>query len=122
PRPASRNGALRVAIVTEYYYPHLGGITEHVHHLALELRRRGHHADIITSHIAGGEELPNVVRIGQSLPAPANGSLARVTVGRGLRRAMRAAFERGRYDVVHVHAPLTPSLPMLAVEEAQCAL
>ncbi|HEX5581617.1 MAG TPA: glycosyltransferase family 4 protein [Gemmatimonadaceae bacterium] len=111
-----------MAIVTEYYYPHLGGITEHVHHLALELRRRGHHVDVITSHIPGGEELPNVVRIGDSLIAPANGSLARVTVGRGLRRAMRDAFERGRYDVVHVHAPLTPSLPMLAVEEARCAL
>ncbi len=118
PRPSS----LRVALVTEYFYPHMGGICEHVHHLASELRARGHHADIITSHLQGGEERPDVIRIGDSITVRSNGSLARVTVGKGLRRAMRAALERGRYDVVHVHAPLTPSLPMLAVDEARCAL
>lgn len=121
-RTTSRTSALRVALVTEYYYPHMGGICEHVHHLAGELRRRGHHADVITSRLPGGEERPDIIRIGESLTVRSNGSLARVTVGKGLRRAMRSALERGRYDVVHVHAPLTPSLPMLAVEEAQCAL
>jgi phosphatidylinositol alpha-mannosyltransferase len=78
--------------------------------------------DVITSHLAGVGPRPDVVRIGDSLPVRANGSLARVTVGRGLRSAMRRALRRGRYDLVHVHAPLTPSLPMLAVEEAEVPL
>jgi hypothetical protein len=30
-------GSVRIAIVTDYYYPHLGGITEHVHGQATEL-------------------------------------------------------------------------------------
>lgn len=38
---------LRLALVTEYHYPHLGGICEHVHFFAREARRRGHHVDII---------------------------------------------------------------------------
>ena len=42
---------LRIALVTEYYYPHLGGVCEHVHFFAREARRRGHHVDVITSHI-----------------------------------------------------------------------
>ena len=91
---------------------------EHVHHFAGEARRRGHHVDVITSHLPGVGARPNVVRIGRSLPVQANGSMARVTVGRGLRGAMRRALRRGRYDVVHIHAPLTPTLPMLAIEEA----
>ena len=95
---------------------------EHVHHFAEEARRRGHHVDIVTSRLDGGETHPNIVRIGDSLPVRANGSLARITVGRGLRGALRRAFRRGRYDVVHVHSPLSPSLPMLAMEEAECAL
>ena len=112
----------RIALVSEYYYPHVGGVVEHVHYLAREARRRGHHVDIITSHMPDVGPRPNVVRIGDSLTVHANGSLARVTVGRGLRSAMRRALRRGRYDVVHVHAPLTPSLPMLAVEEAEVPL
>jgi hypothetical protein len=39
---------LRIALVTEYYYPHLGGVCEHVHFFAREARRRGHHVAIIT--------------------------------------------------------------------------
>ena len=109
---------LRVALVTEYFPPHVGGIGEHVLHLAREARRRGAHADIVTSNLAGAHPEPGVIRIGESAPVYANGSMARVTVGRGLRRTVRELLERGRYDLVHVHAPLTPSLPILFIEEA----
>ena len=112
--------SLRIALVTEYYYPHLGGICEHVHYFAREARERGHHVDIITSDIPGAPPMPHVVRIGRSQSVYANGSQARITVGLGLRRRMRAALRRGRYDVVHVHSPLTPVLPLLAIEEADC--
>src|SRR4051812_22118356 len=112
--------ALRIALVTEYYYPHLGGVCEHVHFFAREARRRGHHVDVITSHITGAQEQPHVIRIGKSQPVYCNGSQARITVGLGLRRQMRNVLRRGRYDVVHVHSPLTPVLPLLAIEEAEC--
>jgi len=111
---------LRIAQVTEYYYPHLGGICEHVHFLAREARLRGHHVDIITSNLSGARDVANVIRVGQSVPVYSNGSLARITVGRRLRRDMRAVLARGAYDIIHVHAPLAPTLPLLAVDEAQC--
>ena len=110
---------LRIAQVTEYYYPHLGGICEHVHFLAREARLRGHHVDIITSNLTGATDTPNVIRVGRSIPVYGNGSLARVTVGRGLRRQMREVLRRGAYDIVHVHG-LAPTLPLLAVDEADC--
>lgn len=50
----------------------------------------------------------------------ANGSHARVTVGWHLRDQVRTAPRAGHYDVVHVHGPLAPILPILAVEEADC--
>src|SRR6476661_9199902 len=80
---------LRIALVTEYYYPHLGGVCEHVHFFAREARRRGHHVDIITSNIPGAQEQPHVIRLGHSQPVYANGSQARITIGMGLRRQMR---------------------------------
>ena len=86
---------LRIALVTEYYYPHLGGVCEHVHFFAREARRRGHHVDIITSNIPGAEPQPNVIRLGRSQSVYANGSQARVTIGIGLRRQMRKVLQPG---------------------------
>jgi phosphatidylinositol alpha-mannosyltransferase len=111
---------LRIALVTEYYYPHLGGVCEHVHFFAREARRRGHHVDVITSNIPDAQPQPHVIRLGRSQPVYANGSQARITLGWNLRRDMRRVLRQGQYDIVHVHSPLTPVLPVLAIEEAEC--
>ncbi len=111
---------LRIALVTEYYYPHLGGICEHVHFFAREARRLGHHVDIITSNIEGAVAEPHVIRLGNSQPVYFNGSQARLTVGVGLGRQLKKVFARGRYDIVHVHSPLSPSLPLIAIDAADC--
>jgi phosphatidylinositol alpha-mannosyltransferase len=111
---------LRIAHVTECYYPHLGGVCEHVHFFAAEARRRGHHVDVITSRMSGAVDEPGVLRVGRSQPIYANGSLARITVGLGLRRELRRVLRDGCYDVVHIHSPLTITLPLLAIEEADC--
>ncbi|HJQ22224.1 MAG TPA: glycosyltransferase family 4 protein [Gemmatimonadaceae bacterium] len=121
PLPLETNGAspLRIALVTEYYYPHLGGVCEHVHFFARVARQLGHHVDIITSWIPGTAPRPNVVQLGRSVPWYINGSQSRLTVGRTLRRDMRHALRDGNYDIVHVHSPLTPVLPLLAIAEAE---
>lgn len=110
---------MRIALVSEYYYPHLGGICEHVHFFARTARTLGHHVDIITSEIPdSGAAPPNVIRVGRSMSWFINGSQSRITIGRDLRRRVRDVLREGAYDLVHVHSPLTPVLPMLAVEES----
>ena len=111
---------LRIALVTEYYYPHLGGICEHVHFFAREARRYGHQVDIITSNLPGARPEPHVIRIGTSQSVYANGSQARFTWGFELRKDLRRVLSLGQYDIVHVHSPLSPVLPVLAIEEANC--
>jgi phosphatidylinositol alpha-mannosyltransferase len=91
-----------------------------VHFFAREARRRGHHVDIITSNLPGAVEQPGVIRIGRSQAVYMNQSQARITIGRGIRRQVRRVLREGRYDIVHVHSPLTPVLPLLAIEEAEC--
>lgn len=111
---------LRVAIVTQAYHPTVGGVTEHVSGTARALRARGHQVTVITSRHPGtnGAE-PGVVRVGRNFTMLYNGADNNITLGLRLEQALRDDFERGRYDVVHVHCPLSPSLPMLAIRAAR---
>ena len=106
---------MRIALVTEFYYPHLGGVTEHVHHLALELRRRGHEATVVTSNMTGqGEDPPFVRRLGTSRLVYSNGSFARITTGFGLMRRMTAVLRETGAEVVHLQDALAPTLGLVA--------
>jgi phosphatidyl-myo-inositol alpha-mannosyltransferase len=114
---------VRIGVVTEYYYPSVGGIQEHVYHFAREARRFGHVVKIVTSEMPdvgppGERPGSEVIHVGQSLPLYLNGGLGRVTGGTGVGAAMREVLARERFDVVHVHAPLTPVLPLLAIHHA----
>jgi len=116
---------VRIGIVTEYYYPSIGGVQEHVHHFAKEARKLGHVAKIVTSEMpdlpepTGEAASPDVLRIGRSRPVYNNGSFGRVSCGGGLSAAMKDVLAREKFDVVHVHCPLTPVLPYLAVHHAK---
>jgi phosphatidylinositol alpha-mannosyltransferase len=84
------------------------------------VKRAGAGITSTSSRRVSGEQSRSrtVIRLGYSQPVYMNGSQARVTVGLGLRRQMRKVLHRGHYDIVHVHSPLTPILPLLAIEEA----
>jgi phosphatidylinositol alpha-mannosyltransferase len=112
--------SLRIGVVTQAYHPAVGGVTEHVDGTAAALRARGHHVTIITSrHGRDAVTGTDVVRIGRNFTLLYNGADNNITLGLGLERALREEFERGSYDVVHVHCPLSPSLPMLAIRSAR---
>ena len=107
---------MRVALVTEFYYPHLGGVTEHVYNLARLLNRSGHRAIIITSHMATpsrahdldevAEEPLVIHRVGTSRVIYSYGSFARITTGLGLRRQIRDILRAEQIDLLHVHGGL----------------
>lgn len=114
---------MKIAIVTEYYYPTLGGIQEHVHHFAACARRDGHDVRILTPSVGdalastrgGWRDDDTVIRIGRSVSLVSGGSLARASIGSGLGQKMKDILRAERFDVVHVHSPLMPTLPYLAL-------
>lgn len=113
---------MKIGIVTQSYYPRYGGVTEHVHHTAVELRRRGHEVVIITSHFRRGEanHSDGVVRIGHNLLIPFNGAFVDLAVGLRLGSQLRALLSDGGFDLLHTHAPLVPTLPLMAIRAASC--
>ena len=114
---------LRIALIAEDYYPQLGGVPEHVHHLARELDSLGHATTIVTSNMRKqglGEPVQHadVRRIGTSLVIYANGGVARITVGWRLTARFEALFRQERFDIVHVHGGLNPTLGIVAPRAA----
>src|SRR2546428_1841071 len=105
---------MRIALVAEDYYPQLGGIPEHVHNLALQLTAWGHTATVVTSHMGDYRDAPFVRRVGRSRVIYANGGVSRITTGWRLRRRLEQLFRAGRYDLVHVHGGLAPTLGLVA--------
>jgi phosphatidylinositol alpha-mannosyltransferase len=105
---------MRIALVAEDYYPQLGGVPEHVHNLALQLNAWGHTATVVTSHMGHYSDPPFVRRVGTSRVIYANGGVSRITTGWRLRRRLEQLFRAGRYDLVHVHGGLAPTLGLVA--------
>ncbi len=122
---------MRIAMVTEYAYPVLGGVPEHVHNLSRELVARGHEVTVITSLAPFGTkararaiDAENLAvhgyrtkRMGLSMPLVSNGSIARVSVGVGLKAAMARAL-RGM-DVVHAQGLASPMLGLWALRTSR---
>jgi len=115
---------VKIGIVTEYFYPTLGGVTENVYHFSKELLRRGHDFRIITGRSAIPLQVEPEIRermayVGRSTPVFFNASCGRVTMGLGLARRMRELLAHERFDVIHLHSPLFPTLPLLANMHAE---
>ncbi len=125
---------MKIGIVTEYYYPTLGGIQEHVHHFAQAARQLGHDVRIITpvvtdtlASLGGGpatavaarlDRDQGVLRLGRSVPVFSGGSVARVSCGPGLSAQVKELLRSEQFDVVHLHSPLMPTLPLLFLRQS----
>jgi len=114
---------MKIGIVTEYYYPHLGGITENVHNFSLYAMRMGCSITVITSHTKGEEKVSapfEVIRIGRSFPVYGNDSIGRITLGIELGKKLKRIFEEKKFNILHIHSPLTPTLPIISLRYANC--
>jgi phosphatidyl-myo-inositol alpha-mannosyltransferase len=110
---------MKIGIVSEYFYPTLGGISENIYHFSIELLKRGHDFRIITGKLAEPREIDDEVRqriihVGKSIPVFFNGSCGCFTMGRKLTKKMKEVLEREQFDLLHLHSPLFPTLPTLA--------
>ncbi|MCK4303394.1 MAG: glycosyltransferase family 4 protein [Candidatus Eisenbacteria sp.] len=115
---------MKIGMVSEFYYPQPGGISEHIRALSVELRLLGHEVVVLTSNIRGDipERHPRVIRLGRSLPLRYNGSLSRISLGWQLGLRLEEVLHREHFDLLHIHNPLMPTLPLLTISKARCPL
>jgi glycosyltransferase involved in cell wall biosynthesis len=105
---------LKIALVSDWFLPRLGGIELQMRDLAHELIAEGHHVEVVTSQSGADmvEGIP-VVR----LPGPRLIG-AGIAVTPGVFRALRARLISGGYDLIHVHFGIITPIAHAAL---QCA-
>ena len=116
---------MRVGLVCPYSFDVAGGVQSQVLGLARWLAEQGHQPQVLGPGQAppGNQAQPNHhTSTGRSLPIPYNGSVARIAFGPLTARQVRRWLERYRFDVVHIHEPLAPSLGLLALRATTAPL
>lgn len=102
----------RVALVSPYDVAQRGGVNEHVQQLAHQLRLRDIDVAILAPCSDPSLTLPGLVSLGSVVPVPINGSVAHTTLSPGVIDETAALLNRSPFDVVHLHEPLAPMLPL----------
>jgi phosphatidylinositol alpha-mannosyltransferase len=109
---------LKIAMVSPYDFTWPGGVTAHVSQLSNELRQRGHQVQVLAPHSPSRDRgsTSSFVPLGRSVPLPSGGSIARVSLSWWLYRRVRAILDRESFDIIHLHEPLAPVLPLCVLE------
>jgi phosphatidyl-myo-inositol alpha-mannosyltransferase len=112
---------MKILQVSPFDFVHPGGVTDHILHLDRQLRAQGHETRIIRPRSRNEDEGDDghVYRLGLATPVPANGSTARVTLSPLIHGKVRDFLRSESFDIVHIHEPLSPAMPLFALLNSQ---
>ena len=106
---------MRIGIVSPYSFDVPGGVQLHVRDLAEYFISQGHHVSVLAP-ADDDTPLPDyVVSSGRAVPVRYNGSVARLSFGPVTAARVGRWVDGGRFDVVHIHEPIAPSVSVLAL-------
>jgi phosphatidyl-myo-inositol alpha-mannosyltransferase len=120
---------MKVGIVVPYSWSFWGGVVDHAEQQLRALQALGVDARMLIGNDPPGtftrvlhpglgrhEEPPaGVLPVGRSVIVPANGSLPNIVLTPATVLRLRRLFARERFDVIHVHEPMTPAIGVAAL-------
>ncbi len=120
---------MKVGIVVPFSWSYIGGVSEHAEAQAEALERRGFETRLVM-----GDDPPNsfwrllhpdagrldrrpsrVLSIGTTVTVPANHSRTHIVLSHRAEQRLRRLFKREKFDIIHVHEPMTPALCVSAL-------
>lgn len=115
---------MKIGIVVPFSWSFWGGVLEHAELQAAALEDRGHDVRLLMANDPPGQFTralhprvgrhghppANVIAVGRSVIVPANGSLPNICLSPRSVFRVRAALQRERFDVLHLHEPMTPTI------------
>ena len=127
---------MKVGIVVPYSWSFWGAVVEHAELQAAALRKLGHDVRLVMGNDPPGsftrvlhprlgrhgEPPPEVIPIGRSVIVPANGSLPNIILSPRSIFRIKRVLETERFDLLHLHEPMTPTPCVAALALAKCPL
>jgi phosphatidyl-myo-inositol alpha-mannosyltransferase len=127
---------MKVGIVVPYSWSFWGAVVEHAELQADALRRLSLDVRIVIGNDPPGsftralhprlgrhdQPPPEVIPVGRSVIVPANGSLPNIILSPRSVFRIKRVLERERFDLIHVHEPMTPAPGVAALALARCPL
>ena len=127
---------MKVGIVVPYSWSFWGAVVEHAELQAAALQRLGFDVRLVMGNDPPGsftrilhprlgrhgDPPPEVIPVGRSVIVPANGSLPNIVLSPRAVVRVRHVLERERFDLVHVHEPMTPVPGVATLALARCPL
>jgi phosphatidylinositol alpha-mannosyltransferase len=98
-------------------------VQNHVLGLARYLRQAGHRPSVLAPGQLGPAtdelDIEDFASVGAAVPVRYNGSVARVNFGPLSAARVTRWLHKGKFDVLHIHEPITPSISLLALWAAE---
>ena len=115
---------MKIGIVVPFSWSFWGAVVEHAELQAAALEDLGHDVRLVMGNDPPGQftrvlhprvgrhDAPpsNVIPVGRSVIVPANGSLPNIVLSPRAYFRIQRALERERFDVLHLHEPMTPAI------------
>ena len=127
---------MKVGIVVPFSWSFWGAVLEHAELQSEALRARGHDVRIIIGndppgtftralhprHGRHGDPPADVIPVGRTVIVPANGSLPNICLSPTVPFKLKRVFAEEKFDVLHLHEPMTPAICVSTLAVAKCAL
>jgi phosphatidylinositol alpha-mannosyltransferase len=127
---------VKVGIIVPYSWSYWGAVPEHAELQAEALRRIGVETRTIIGHDPPGSFTralhprhgrhgrppADVIPVGRSVIVPANGALPNIVLSPSALPRIRRALREERFDVLHLHEPMTPAICVATLAWATCPL
>ncbi len=112
---------MKILFVSDIFYPHTGGVPEHILYLCQNLREMGHDAKILAPSYGNNAPWTDdyIIRLGRAIKIPKNRSVAVLTFGVLIPWKLRRFLAKENFDVIHLHGSIAPTLPYLALKYSQ---
>ena len=115
---------MKIGIVVPFSWSFWGAVVEHAELQAAALEELGHDVRLVMGNDPPGQFTrvlhprvgrhgnppPTVIPVGRSVIVPANGSLPNIVLSPRAYFRIQRALERERFDVLHLHEPMTPAI------------
>jgi phosphatidylinositol alpha-mannosyltransferase len=127
---------VKVGIVVPFSWSYIGGVSEHAESQAEALAALGVETRLIMGYdpplgfaqrlypgLARADAPPaGLLSVGGSVTVPANGSRANIVLSPASVPRLRRALRKERFDILHLHEPMTPTVCVAALALARIPL